>query len=77
MSGSPGSAPNATPSARSRRRHQRSAARSGGRRWDAEGPAGKRALLKMALRGRKLTVGPADPANRANVTRRVTVTGPP
>jgi len=31
----------------------------------------------MALRGRKLTVGPADPANRANVTRRVTVTGPP
>ena len=43
-------------------------------RWDAATPAERRELLAMALRGRKLVVGPADPADRANVTRRVSVT---
>jgi recombinase/resolvase-like protein len=31
-------------------------------RWDAADVAGKRTLLRMALRGRPLLVGPADPA---------------
>ena len=43
------------------------------RRWDSADPAERRALLRMALRGRTLTVGPADSSDRANVTRRLTV----
>ena len=42
-------------------------------RWDAAEPAEKRGLLAMALRGRPLTVGPADPSDRRNVTRRLTI----
>jgi hypothetical protein len=43
------------------------------RRWKAADPAERRTLLRMALRGRPLIVGPADPSDRTNVTRRVTI----
>jgi site-specific DNA recombinase len=46
------------------------------RRWKAADPAERRTLLRMALRGRALIVGPADPADRTNVTRRVTIGDP-
>jgi hypothetical protein len=42
-------------------------------RWDAAGPMEQRRLLRLALRGRVLVVGPADPRDRSNVTGRVTV----
>jgi site-specific DNA recombinase len=42
-------------------------------RWDAAEPAERRGLLAMALRGRVLRVGPADPSDRHNVTRRLTI----
>ena len=46
-------------------------------RWDAAEPAERRSLLAMALRGRPLIVGPADPADRADVTRRLTLADKP
>jgi len=45
-------------------------------RWEGATPGERRALLRTALRGRVLVVGPADPADRANVTRRVTIADP-
>jgi site-specific DNA recombinase len=42
------------------------------KRWADADPAERRSMLKLALRGRKLVVGPADPADRS-VARRVTV----
>jgi hypothetical protein len=42
-------------------------------RWGAAEPAERRGLLAMALRGRPLIVGPADPAARADVARRVSI----
>jgi hypothetical protein len=44
-------------------------------RWDNALPQGRRDLLRMALRGRALVVGPVNPADRANVTARLTVSG--
>ena len=44
-----------------------------GRRWDTAEPAERRTLLRMALRGRVLLVGPADPSDRTNVARRITL----
>jgi len=46
-------------------------------RWDAAEPAERRSLLAMALRGRPLMVGPADPADRTDVTRRLTLADKP
>jgi len=46
------------------------------RRWNDADPGERRVLLKMALRGRRLIVGPAgsgSPAERADVTRRIRV----
>jgi site-specific DNA recombinase len=43
------------------------------KRWADADPAERRSLLRLALRGRRLVVGPADPADRRSVTRRVTV----
>ncbi len=46
------------------------------RRWKDADPGERRALLKMALRGRRLIVGPAgrgSPAERADVTRRIRI----
>ena len=45
-------------------------------RWEGATPAERRTLLRMALRGRVIVVGPADPADRADVTRRITITDP-
>ena len=45
-------------------------------RWENATHDERRALLRTALRGRVLVVGPADPADRANVTRRVTIADP-
>jgi site-specific DNA recombinase len=42
-------------------------------RWANATPDERRALLRMALRGRVIVVGPADPADRADVTRRLTL----
>ena len=59
------------------RRARAGAAGAISRRWAAAGTPPSRtsaALLAMALRGRKLVVGPADPADRTDVTRRVSVT---
>ena len=42
------------------------------RRWVGADPQERRSLLRLALRGRKLVVAPADPADRS-VARRVTV----
>ncbi len=45
------------------------------RRWEDADPEERRALLKMALRGRRLVVGPATGtrAERADVTRRIRI----
>jgi hypothetical protein len=46
------------------------------RRWTVADAEERRALLKMALRGRRLIVGPADkgsPAQRTDVTRRIRI----
>jgi hypothetical protein len=43
------------------------------RRWKAAEPAERRTLLRMALRGRPLIVGPADPSDRTNVAQRIMV----
>jgi hypothetical protein len=46
------------------------------RRWDAADQKEKRELLRMALRGRCLVVGPASkdsPAERTDVTRRIKI----
>lgn len=45
-------------------------------RWDAADLAERRNLLRMALRGKVLAVGPADPSDRANVTRRISIGDP-
>jgi len=45
-------------------------------RWENATHDERRTLLRTALRGRVLVVGPADPADRANVTRRVTIADP-
>jgi len=45
-------------------------------RWENATHDERRALLRMALRGRVLVVGPADPADRADVTRRITLESP-
>jgi site-specific DNA recombinase len=42
-------------------------------RWTNATHDERRALLRMALRGRVLVIGPADPADRADVTRRLTL----
>ncbi len=42
-------------------------------RWDAAEPAERRTLLAMALRGRILVVGTADPSEPANVARRLSI----
>jgi site-specific DNA recombinase len=42
-------------------------------RWENATPAERRALLRMALRGRVIVVGPADPADRTDVTRRISL----
>ena len=42
-------------------------------RWEAADPVERRRLLRLALRGKVLRVGPADMADRTNVTRRVTI----
>jgi DNA invertase Pin-like site-specific DNA recombinase len=42
-------------------------------RWENAAHDERRALLRTALRGRVLVVGPADPADRADVTRRLTL----
>jgi len=43
-------------------------------RWEAAAHDERRGLLRAALRGRKLVVGPADPADRTDVKRRITIT---
>ncbi len=46
------------------------------RRWKDAGPEERRTLLRMALRGRRLIVGPAatgTPVQRADVTRRIRI----
>jgi DNA invertase Pin-like site-specific DNA recombinase/uncharacterized coiled-coil protein SlyX len=43
-------------------------------RWSKAETPEKRDLLRRALRGRALVVGPADPKDRTNVAKRVTVT---
>jgi DNA invertase Pin-like site-specific DNA recombinase len=45
-------------------------------RWVAADAAEHRRLLRLALRGKVLRVGPADMADRTNVTRRVTLADP-
>ena len=45
-------------------------------RWENATHDERRALLRTALRGRVLVVGPADPADRTDVTRRVTLAHP-
>ena len=45
-------------------------------RWEGATHDERRALLRTALRGRVLVVGPADPADRADVTRRITLESP-
>jgi hypothetical protein len=42
-------------------------------RWENATHDERRALLRTALRGRVIVVGPADPADRADVTRRLTL----
>jgi site-specific DNA recombinase len=42
-------------------------------RWENATPAERRALLRMALRGRVIVVGPADPADRTDVTHRISL----
>lgn len=42
-------------------------------RWESAEPAERRALLKTALRGRRLVVEPADPSDRTNVAGRLRV----
>jgi len=46
-------------------------------RWDAAEPTERRRLLRTALRGRMLIVGPADKADRRDVKRRLSLTPPP
>jgi len=41
--------------------------------WENATHPERRVLLKMALRGRRLVIGPADRADRTDVTRRITV----
>jgi site-specific DNA recombinase len=46
------------------------------RRWKDADPEERRALLKMALRGKRLIVGPSaigSPVQRADVTRRIRI----
>jgi site-specific DNA recombinase len=45
-------------------------------RWDTGEVGEKRALLRMALRGRKIAVGPADPSARTNVAGRLDLITP-
>lgn len=45
-------------------------------RWDNATHDERRTLLRMALRGRVLMVGPAHPADRADVKRRLTLADP-
>jgi site-specific DNA recombinase len=45
-------------------------------RWANATHDERRTLLRMALRGRVIVVGPADPADRADVTRRLTLADP-
>jgi hypothetical protein len=45
-------------------------------RWDAATPGEKRGLLEMALRGRVLIIGPPDPDDPKDVSRRVTIGEP-
>jgi DNA invertase Pin-like site-specific DNA recombinase len=40
-------------------------------RWEAADPAGRREMLRLALRGRRLVVGPADRKNRSDIAARV------
>jgi site-specific DNA recombinase len=44
-------------------------------RWADADPQERPSLLKLALRGRHLVVGPADPARRTDVSARVTLDG--
>jgi Resolvase, N terminal domain/Recombinase len=46
------------------------------RRWDAAAHVERRSLLRQGLRGQRLAVGPADPAARTDVPRRLSVTDP-
>jgi site-specific DNA recombinase len=43
------------------------------KRWDAAGPVDRREMLRLALRGRKLVVGPADRKHRSDIAARVTL----
>ena len=57
-------------------RPQRASREHWQRRWDSAEPGEKRALLKMALRGRSLVIAPPEPGTRAregDVTRRITI----
>jgi hypothetical protein len=45
-------------------------------RWDAADPSERRTLLRMALRGRVLPVGPADPHDRTAVEPRLSIGDP-
>ena len=45
-------------------------------RWDAGEVGEKRALLRLALRGRKIAVGPADMSDRRNVAGRLDLITP-
>lgn len=44
-------------------------------RWEDADPSERRELLRTALNGRKLVIGPADRSERANVMKRVTLSG--
>ena len=43
------------------------------KRWDTAGPADRREMLRLALRGRKLVVCPADRKHRSDIAARVTL----
>jgi hypothetical protein len=57
-------------------RPQRASREHWQRRWNSAESEERRALLKMALRGRQLIVGPPEPGTRAHegdVTRRIKI----
>jgi hypothetical protein len=57
-------------------RPQRASREHWQRRWDSAEPEEKRALIKMALRGRRLVIAPPEPGTRAHysdVTRRIKI----
>jgi hypothetical protein len=57
-------------------RPQRASREHWQRRWDSAEPEERRALIKMALRGRRLIIAPPEPGTRAHegdVTRRIKI----